>query len=92
MPRKTDMRKSRRSETSGFNEAAARCRGKRGMTETRVIGSTTRFNEAAARCRGKRVEGREPNVPPLGFNEAAARCRGKRWVQDPATLKICALQ
>ena len=37
----------------GFNEAAARCRGKPGACSTRRRAATGRFNEAAARCRGK---------------------------------------
>ena len=37
----------------GFNEAAARCRGKPGHVDINV-GHLTSFNEAAARCRGKR--------------------------------------
>ena len=61
-----------------FNEAAARCRGKRGA-RVETPGRPRRFNEAAARCRGKRGPGAEAllRMPP-GFNEAAARCRGKR--------------
>ena len=41
--------------TSGqrFNEAAARCRGKR-VTATHSAAGPACFNEAAARCRGKR--------------------------------------
>ena len=38
----------------GFNEAAARCRGKQ-LVAGKVGGSRARFNEAAARCRGKRT-------------------------------------
>ena len=37
---------------SGFNEAAARCRGKQN-TSHHDPSSRTGFNEAAARCRGK---------------------------------------
>ena len=61
----------------GFNEAAARCRGKHGGLD----GSdrpARGFNEAAARCRGKRRRVRSPATFPPRFNEAAARCRGKR--------------
>ena len=52
MPRKTAAAAAPAAAEGGFNEAAARCRGKplfpgRGST------SRGRFNEAAARCRGK---------------------------------------
>ena len=47
---------STRIGTIGFNEAAARCRGK--LFPVDLISSyDTRFNEAAARCRGKRRTG-----------------------------------
>ena len=39
----------------GFNEAAARCRGKRGKIPLFSQPSYMGFNEAAARCRGKPV-------------------------------------
>ena len=45
----------------GFNEAAARCRGKRWRTRARGRWSS-RFNEAAARCRGKHVAVSAPRV------------------------------
>ena len=59
-----------------FNEAAARCRGKR-IWPAAPTRRRRRFNEAAARCRGK-LSGspRGPRTSPC-FNEAAARCRGK---------------
>ena len=41
-----------RPRTPRFNEAAARCRGKRARPPARR-GRARRFNEAAARCRGK---------------------------------------
>ena len=50
----------------GFNEAAARCRGKRRECEPRVA-DRDRFNEAAARCRGKR-----PQAQGLGRGAAAS--------------------
>ena len=37
----------------GFNEAAARCRGKPGRRSAPSPAGCYRFNEAAARCRGK---------------------------------------
>ena len=43
---------SRRTAT-GFNEAAARCRGKPMRRAEHCCASKARFNEAAARCRGK---------------------------------------
>ena len=60
----------------GFNEAAARCRGKLNSPGGHA-GDRTRFNEAAARCRGKRLRDGRRSGPLLRFNEAAARCRGK---------------
>ena len=47
-------REVRRSETYRFNEAAARCRGKR-TYNNKALRHHRGFNEAAARCRGKRV-------------------------------------
>ena len=38
---------------AGFNEAAARCRGKPREHRQQHEGRHPRFNEAAARCRGK---------------------------------------
>ena len=62
----------------GFNEAAARCRGKR-PRPAGSAGRPRRFNEAAARCRGKQGYGRGTGSDTQDrFNEAAARCRGKR--------------
>ena len=78
MPRKTRCGAGRRrAESSGFNEAAARCRGKQTLC---VPYGTPRpgFNEAAARCRGKRPPAAHLERPGGRFNEAAARCRGKR--------------
>ena len=61
-----------------FNEAAARCRGKRARRPGTRSNSAS-FNEAAARCRGKPGDRRrDMNWIHAGFNEAAARCRGKR--------------
>ena len=88
MPRKTHgPLRAGRLHRQGFNEAAARCRGKRAADGNAFV-TRLSFNEAAARCRGK---------PPTAslraacissrFNEAAARCRGKRRegrIQVPA--------
>ena len=52
MPRKTPARHRDLPEGRRFNEAAARCRGKRGAGRRRRH-AWRRFNEAAARCRGK---------------------------------------
>ena len=62
-----------------FNEAAARCRGKRPpRARTATPRARPCFNEAAARCRGKRAMTFCTLAKALCFNEAAARCRGKR--------------
>ena len=62
-----------------FNEAAARCRGKRLVVQRLDDRGGRGFNEAAARCRGKRRRRGGPGRRAAGrFNEAAARCRGKR--------------
>ena len=77
MPRKTSATASvSRTAAAGFNEAAARCRGKR-RVRVRFLVRPLGFNEAAARCRGKRGPGGEHALAVRGFNEAAARCRGK---------------
>ena len=53
MPRKTRGGAARRRGVRrGFNEAAARCRGKH-QPPSASAGRRRRFNEAAARCRGK---------------------------------------
>ena len=77
MPRKTGVHPADPHSHVGFNEAAARCRRKRGQTHgsSRPPG---RFNEAAARCRGKLRPARGAVHAVPGFNEAAARCRGKQ--------------
>ena len=61
----------------GFNEAAARCRGKPSRSAARVLWRLG-FNEAAARCRGKQTGPTDQRSGRTCFNEAAARCRGKR--------------
>ena len=53
-----------RDHGSGFNEAAARCRGKRRRTKCRTGSAGICFNEAAARCRGK--PGRNVCHPRIG--------------------------
>ena len=63
---------------SGFNEAAARCRGKPAPRPRPRGVSAAGFNEAAARCRGKLAGSGCPGAARRGFNEAAARCRGKQ--------------
>ena len=77
MPRKTKTWPPRTRARSGFNEAAARCRGK----PAGPLCQTSRargFNEAAARCRGKLPRRRSwASRSRARFNEAAARCRGK---------------
>ena len=62
MPRKTSKRQERyiRAAAAGFNEAAARCRGKLDPAGGLPRGRA-RFNEAAARCRGKPTAGTKPS-------------------------------
>ena len=64
MPRKTDLavKANQRVDELGFNEAAARCRGKPAVGAG-LGDRPARFNEAAARCRGK----------PAGVLQEAAR-------------------
>ena len=60
MPRKTNgCGGTAPAPCSCFNEAAARCRGKRAVRSSDGEVLVGRFNEAAARCRGKPA--REPN-------------------------------
>ena len=65
----------------GFNEAAARCRGKTGL---RMRGGDiwTRFNEAAARCRGKTAA---PRHRSRGADFASMRPRPDAAEKRPAT-------
>ena len=61
MPRKTwSGRAAAGCRRTGFNEAAARCRGKLRSSPNTTPG-TPGFNEAAARCR---VSGDSENCPP----------------------------
>ena len=53
MPRKTSDERKRSELWHRFNEAAARCRGKRGFSRGLSRATPICFNEAAARCRGK---------------------------------------
>ena len=54
MPRKTGRESSKGGgRPPGFNEAAARCRGKPWSAAASTAAALTGFNEAAARCRGK---------------------------------------
>ena len=67
----------------GFNEAAARCRGKRRIRACRKAGCR-RFNEAAARCRGKlRLPPHRPAVGQLASMrprpDAAENSRALLW-------------
>ena len=57
MPRKTCPGWAGSAPPGGFNEAAARCRGKPRFIDGRVCILTPGFNEAAARCRGKHAPG-----------------------------------
>ena len=77
MPRKTSAYSSTsKTGCPGFNEAAARCHGKRTDTAS-PAGPARCFNEAAARCHGKRGTAARATRRWPGFNEAAARCHGK---------------
>ena len=53
MPRKTLDGGRPPATAVGFNEAAARCRGKRDAGGAEPRDQAAGFNEAAARCRGK---------------------------------------
>ena len=79
MPGKTRHPEIPRHGHCRFNEAPAKCRGKR---RGRRDGGPDRtgFNEAPAKCRGKR--GAPSSSPPRRrrFNEAPAKCRGKQVV------------
>ena len=55
----------------GFNEAPAKCRGKRKMSALQPS-ATQRFNEAPAKCRGK------PDMPQVRWPTAAASMRPQR--------------
>ena len=82
-----------RTSTCRFNEAAARCRGKRRRPGCRSIRCSRGFNEAAARCRGKLAVAAAAKAKEEScFNEAAARCRGKRESGERAAKLIGRLQ
>ena len=76
MPRKTSAASSRRPWKRSFNEAAARCRGKRA-----AVRALCADQDASMRPRPDAAENRPTPAgvrSPSRFNEAAARCRGKR--------------
>ena len=87
MPRKTGgCAAGRRNPRPGFNEAAARCRGKPQPSERSSAGSP----KASMRPRpdaaeNRRRQRRQFSRPSRSFNEAAARCRGKPRGPAPAT-------
>ena len=66
----------RRSPTTGFNEAPAKCRGKPAF-RSRSSRCLVCFNEAPAKCRGKPARDGRPATGNNCFNEAPAKCRGK---------------
>ena len=79
-------RRPRAARAGCFNEAAARCRGKRlRAADPRAPGAVP----ASMRPRPDAAENTPstttPRRPPWCFNEAAARCRGK-----PAARRCCA--
>ena len=63
MPRKTSHWRASRGARRRFNEAAARCRGKRRRCSGRPPPRWPGFNEAAARCRGKHNPRAEIRIP-----------------------------
>ena len=78
MPRKTTAKGDAAAGAAGFNEAAARCRGKRPGKR----GARRGLRRASMRPRPDAAENsrsatRGGPSPPHRFNEAAARCRGK---------------
>ena len=80
MPRKTVATfQNTGKEYNGFNEAAARCRGKPTLTAGVIIDAI-----ASMRPRPDAAENspsrKDATPSSTGFNEAAARCRGKRPV------------
>ena len=92
MPRKTTFGlPGNRVAALGFNEAAARCRGKPPAGRGPQPGPP-RFNEAAARCRGKLTSNCSSVGGDRRFNEAAARCRGKRRISGGADSALTLLQ
>ena len=78
MPRKTSkQQRARPAAARRFNEAAARCRGKRqdGRDDPELPGASMRPRPDAAENFNRSTIARHAGA---GFNEAAARCRGKR--------------
>ena len=71
------IRKSRLVMRMRFNEAPAKCRGKRSSRKRRNFAGRC-FNEAPAKCRGKPVGVYGLLSRIFRFNEAPAKCRGKR--------------
>ena len=93
MPRKTLRRATTTSAWSpGFNEAAARCRGKLPFDSPRPGGA----QEASMRPRPDAAENgaavARSKRQPAGFNEAAARCRGKPGRRGIVKKDIAELQ
>ena len=92
MPRKTRAERGAAVFlSSSFNEAAARCHGKR-PDHPRHVSHGRSFNEAAARCHGKRAAPPPCGPATGGFNEAAARCHGKHATIGYGHLIVAELQ
>ena len=80
----------RMTPAAGFNEAAARCRGKRPLRPGAAVGSRG-FNEAAARCRGKRHRAEQWDDDPAGASmrprpdaaENPSMPSGLSWIECP---------
>ena len=88
MPRKTRVATSVSSlATTSFNEAAARCRGKRKLPAA----PRDLLQLASMRPRPDAAENdsdsRKVITEYTGFNEAAARCRGKPRVASATRLR-----
>ena len=82
MPRKTWPASGPRKPATGFNEAAARCRGKRRPLRPGARGRGG-FNEAAARCRGKRLR-----RVRLGPDHARASMRPRPDAAENSRLQV----
>ena len=77
MPRKTSYASTAPfGALSHFNEAAARCRGKRKVELPEPVGRHTSMRPRLDAAENA-VDASTVNRQPAYFNEAAARCRGK---------------
>ena len=65
MPGKTKSGGGHAHGISRFNEAPAKCRGKRALKSTSSGPASPSFNEAPAKCRGKRAPELKKPSPTL---------------------------